>query len=470
VYPAVHERPIALRSTQAAAGGHLGVLLLRVDQQWINASCPAHLDVVATATRGKRRQVLATTYRPTAGQPEMASVARKLVSKKKKRYVQDGFDLDLAYIVDKRIMAMGIPSEGAEAAFRNPLPEVVRFLHHFHPCDHHYVALRSGITVRVDASLTSDKVVNEEGFEASVDEGEDIVVTERKLVRAKTQNGEEVQVMRLRYERGWLSEVSTKGVRMMQLQGVGPAPSPLPPPQRAEAEAETEAEPGAEPGAEPEAEAEAEADDTATAELQEALSRYALQEGQVLERGRHFKVYNLCIEKDRQYDHRHFDGSVGCFPFYDHNCPPLKFIPKFCADAAEWLDCHESNMVAVHCKAGKSRTGLMIVCLLMHTRGPSAAPEACIEEYGERRTNDGKGVTIPSQHRYIHYYRTVLDCGGYLPPPRPMRLTHIKFVDVPITLSMLALADKAAFFPHFACHRGTSGVVGEVDEPLYRSW
>eukprot|EP01052_Picozoa_sp_SAG31_P021978 SAG31_NODE_1726_length_7435_cov_8.883043_8_plen_122_part_00 len=114
----------------------------------------------------------------------MSKLARSLVSKQKRRFKEDGFDLDLSYITES-IIAMGIPSQGVEGAFRNPMSEVIRFFEHYHP----------------------------EGA----------------------------------------------------------------------------------------------------------------------------KIFNLCIEPDRQYAVENFSGQVASFPFYDHNCPPLTYIPRFCESAYRWL-------------------------------------------------------------------------------------------------------------------------------------
>lgn len=56
---------------------------------------------------------------------------RALVSKKKRRYIGDGVDLDLTYVTD-RLIAMGYPSVGLEALYRNPASVVRRFLEQRH--------------------------------------------------------------------------------------------------------------------------------------------------------------------------------------------------------------------------------------------------------------------------------------------------------------------------------------------------
>jgi len=49
----------------------------------------------------------------------------------------------------------------------------------------------------------------------------------------------------------------------------------------------------------------------------------------------------------------------------------------------------------------------MIACYLLYCREFRRAEEA-LKFFGEKRTMNGRGVTIPSQQRYVHYFERVL--------------------------------------------------------------
>ncbi|CAN1310316.1 Phosphatidylinositol 3,4,5-trisphosphate 3-phosphatase and protein-tyrosine-phosphatase PTEN2A [Linum perenne] len=142
-----------------------------------------------------------------------------------------------------------------------------------------------------------------------------------------------------------------------------------------------------------------------------------------------YKVYNLCSE--RLYDASRFEGKVACFPFDDHNCPPLQLITLFCQSAYSWLKEDIENVVVVHCKAGMGRTGLMICSLLLYLKFFPNADEA-IDVFNQKRCVDGKALVLSSQIRYVKYFERVLTYfNGENQPGRKCMLRGFRFHKCP---------------------------------------
>nr|CAH8873134.1 unnamed protein product [Trichobilharzia regenti] len=135
----------------------------------------------------------------------------------------------------------------------------------------------------------------------------------------------------------------------------------------------------------------------------------------------HYKIYHLCDERD--FNVYRFDGPVAKYPFSDHNAPQFEQIIALCEDVNEFLSKDPKNVVAINCKAGKGRTGVMVCACLLRLNDVIDA-DASLKFYAEQRTNNGKGVTIPSQKRYVHYYDTFLK-SNHVYHTTPLFLTAV---------------------------------------------
>ncbi|KAJ1432633.1 protein-tyrosine phosphatase-like protein [Ochromonadaceae sp. CCMP2298] len=163
----------------------------------------------------------------------------------------------------------------------------------------------------------------------------------------------------------------------------------------------------------------------------------------------HYKVYNFCCEFGRGYDPAIFHGRVERYPFKDHNTPPLETMAAYANSVKNWLDEDTTNVVNMHCKAGKGRAGLMCCVALIRTGVAQSAKEA-LEIYDRKRVTNNKGLTVVSQRKFVIFYEKLwrehwgvsgnigdvpaepLDSTKFVVPPQPaMRLLGIEVLNLP---------------------------------------
>ena len=124
------------------------------------------------------------------------------------------------------------------------------------------------------------------------------------------------------------------------------------------------------------------------------------------------KVYNLCIERTYPASLVGLtDGLVENHGTFDHNAMPLFSLLPLMRSIALWLDRSPAHVAAIHCKAGKGRTG-MVICAYLVWSGECATAAEALHLFGVRRTTNGKGVTIPSQRRYVEYAQRLRELAG----------------------------------------------------------
>ena len=154
-----------------------------------------------------------------------------------------------------------------------------------------------------------------------------------------------------------------------------------------------------------------------------------------------FFVFNLCdtfLSSDGVIGNYHpqmFFNQVQRIPFEDHGPPLLLELVHFCREATKWLRRDPANVMAVHCKGGKGRTGIMIAAFLLwcgHRKcamdamelftfrrtenyDPGAGVDESLGEDAEvgpgKKRKPNRGVDGPSQQRYVFYIEAMLYCG-----------------------------------------------------------
>ncbi|KPI83877.1 putative tyrosine phosphatase isoform [Leptomonas seymouri] len=144
-----------------------------------------------------------------------------------------------------------------------------------------------------------------------------------------------------------------------------------------------------------------------------------------------YHVITLCSER-----------STAPFPLQsvycvdDHNPAELEHMIAFCCEVADYVMADPYNrVVAVHCKGGKGRTGMMICAYLMYC-GLCRSAEKAFRHFSLMRSRVGytklQGVQTPSQARYVRYFdRLINEQPGMVIPSRPRRVRKLVLRNIP---------------------------------------
>lgn len=159
------------------------------------------------------------------------------------------------------------------------------------------------------------------------------------------------------------------------------------------------------------------------------------------------------------------------FPFnvQDHTPPLMGDFVKFIAFAKEWLSADDDNVLAVHCRGGKGRTGSFCCAWLLYCQDVDDTPDA-LNFYAMRRTDMEQvhttkiqGVETPSQVRFLKHFEELLRRQNAhwpytleIPPADPCRLITLRSLDMfrrePPTQLVAVVTDVSSDAPLFSSH------------------
>uniref|UniRef100_A0A7S4QZI0 Phosphatidylinositol-3,4,5-trisphosphate 3-phosphatase n=1 Tax=Alexandrium monilatum TaxID=311494 RepID=A0A7S4QZI0_9DINO len=170
---------------------------------------------------------------------------------------------------------------------------------------------------------------------------------------------------------------------------------------------------------------------------------------------RHYKIINVCPELP--YPVSAFStGSIETFTVEDHRPPCIEQVVRFLEIAEAWMNADPDNVLAVHCRGGKGRTGCFCCAWLLY-KGEAEDAQDALNYFAMRRTDTeramGKarlqGVETRSQVRYVEYVCELLNSQNCTfparvkpPPPVQLQLREFRLHEVflpPVPQGLVAM-------------------------------
>lgn len=107
---------------------------------------------------------------------------------------------------------------------------------------------------------------------------------------------------------------------------------------------------------------------------------------------------NLCEEGEYAGKKRAlcFGGRYTHYCIQDHNPCSLTQLRAIVYECTEWLSQDPLNVIVVHCKGGKGRTGMVVACLLMRL-GIQCLPADALDFFAQKRTSKEEVTKKPDE-------------------------------------------------------------------------
>ncbi|XP_029358595.1 tensin-2-like isoform X2 [Echeneis naucrates] len=144
-------------------------------------------------------------------------------------------------------------------------------------------------------------------------------------------------------------------------------------------------------------------------DLEEQRYRRNLQEVASMLKSKHQDKFLLLNLSEKRHDITRLNQKVQDYGWPDLHAPPLDRICAICKAMETWLTSDPSNVVVLHCKGNKGKTGV-IVAAYMHYSKISAGADQALTTLAMRKFCEDKVSSSfqPSQKRYIYYFGGLL--------------------------------------------------------------
>ncbi|XP_068561227.1 tensin-1 isoform X8 [Cebidichthys violaceus] len=144
--------------------------------------------------------------------------------------------------------------------------------------------------------------------------------------------------------------------------------------------------------------------------------------------GHNYLLFNL---SEKRYDISELNPKVLDFGWPDHHAPALDKICSICKAMDTWLSADSHNVVVIHNKGNRGRTGV-VVAAYMHYSNISASADQALDRFAMKRFYEDKVLPVgqPSQKRYVEYFSGLLS-GHIKINNKPLFLHHVIMHGIP---------------------------------------